>query len=927
MRADAFKREPDLIRLDVYRWQEKREGKQFTLHDGPPYANGSPHMGHALNKILKDVTNRYKILQGYRVNYIPGWDCHGLPIELKALELLKGAQRNELTPQKIRTQAKSFALSQIEVQKKEFVRWGVLGDWDDPYLTMDPRYEAQQLGVFLKMFSAGLIYRDYKPVYWSPSSKTALAEAELEYNENHVSPSVFVLFPIKSISPDLSSKLSIPLSNLHAAIWTTTPWTLSANMAICVGETIEYSIVSYETESCEKQFIIATSLLPSVQEKLEKPLKVLATNVLGKDIVGTTYQHPFIDRESPVLNGSHVTIDSGTGLVHTAPGHGLDDYLVCNKNSVSIVCHVDDDGCFTSEAGERLKGKFILTHGNEEVIKILTEQNALLHHESFSHKYPYDWRTKKPVILRATKQWFADVYHIKKKSIEKLQDVQIIPSSGKLRLSNMVDQRDFWCISRQRHWGVPIPVLYDVETDEPFINEENVQYIQQLVEKHGTDCWWDLPDMELVHPKFRGLGKTYRKGMDTMDVWFDSGSSWAGVLQGRNIPLPADMYLEGSDQHRGWFQSSLLTAISVLNTPPYKAVLTHGFVLDGNLQKMSKSLGNVIEPSFIIEGGKNKQKDPPYGVDVLRLLVSSTDYTKDVGVSSDVIQSTSNNMKKIRNSARFLLGNLYDFKAGIDDVPYEQMFYVDQYMLSRLNQLIVEVTDAYDHYLFFKVQKSLLNFCINDLSSFYMNISKDRLYSELPNDLKRRSVQTVFYRILDVLTVMLAPIACHTTEDIYKNMTYKSNKNEISSVFGESWPQTTPSWSSAQIDGDWTEILEIKTYINYLVEVQRSKDDANIKTSMEVEATLYVPSDHPIRKMSHYEIEELFIVPIVHLKDYDSLTESERQLSSPNTTTSQRPFQAIIEKSKKNKCHRCWRHNCDEQEEICTRCHQVVAQL
>lgn len=908
MRADAVNREPSLIRHDIYKWQLNRSSsKEYVLHDGPPYANGSPHIGHALNKILKDITVRYKILRGYRVNYIPGWDCHGLPIELKALERLKGNQK-EINPQQIRKIAKEYAYTQIDIQKKEFMKWGVIGDWENPYLTLNPTYEAMQIDVFLKMYQKGLIYRAYKPVYWSPSSKTALAEAELDYNENHVSPSVYVLFKVN----DISSERLKSIDNLYACIWTTTPWTLSANNAICISSNITYSVVSYNG----KNFLIAKDLIPSLESKLVVKLKILVDDIPGSELVGSTYTHPFIDRKSRILDGSHVTVESGTGLVHTAPGHGLEDFNVCMDNNIDVICHVNDEGRFTNEAGERLSGKYVLDEGNKEVIEILKENDCLLFHERYVHKYPYDWRTKKPVILRATLQWFADLEGIKNPSVESLENVQIIPSNGKIRLSNMIQNRDHWCISRQRSWGVPIPVFYDVDSGEPLVTEETVTHVKELIEKHGTDCWWDMSELELLHPKYRNNGKIYRKGQDTMDVWFDSGTSWAGTLITRNVKFPADLYLEGSDQHRGWFQSSLLTSIAYNGHPPFKTVLTHGFVLDGNMQKMSKSLGNVIEPSFIIEGGKNKKENPAYGADVLRLWVASTDYTKDVSISLPLIETTSNNMKKIRNTIRFLLGNLYDFKEGKDEVEYDQLLQIDKYILHKLTELIDNITNSYDQFLYYKVQHNLLNFCIIDLSSFYMNCTKDRLYSELSTDPRRRAVQTVFASLVNSLTILLAPIACHVSEDVYQNMSHKQVKNEIKSIFGEKWPEYSPQWKNENINNSWNDILNVRNQVNYLIELQKSKplEEGGIKNPLEIEVNLYASPDHSIRSLSIYELEELFIVSKVHIYDY-----SESPVKNENSN-----YYVEVRKSEKNKCNRCWKYNCEVEEEICKRCNDVM---
>ena len=583
---------------------------------------------------------------------------------MKVIEKLSNADRAALTPLELRKQAKAFAMGQIEVQKKEFRRWGVLGEWDKPYLTLNPEYEAQQIGVFANMVKKGLIYRDFKPVYWSPSSRTALAEAELEYRNDHVSPSVYVLFELKelpNLHPDLFGIFSHGAQNgkpIYASIWTTTPWTLPANLAICVGDNISYALV--EDETAGTRFIVAAALIEALAATSSKKLKIIVDDIPGSALVGARAQHPLdSSRLSVILSGAHVTTESGTGLVHTAPGHGQDDFAVCKLHGIQPLCPVNDSGHFTAEAGPRFEGKFILKEGNDAVIQALSEvPNALFHSHKYTHKYPYDWRTKKPVIIRATRQWFADLRYISQGSVAALSNVNVVPRSGLKRLESMLGTRSDWCISRQRSWGVPIPVLYDDSTDEALLTEESIAHIQNLMSMHGSDCWWSMSAEELLAPEYRNDGKVYRKGNDTMDVWFDSGSSWAGVLKERGLPIPADVYLEGSDQHRGWFQSSLLTSVAVHGEAPYKTLVTHGFLLDEKLQKMSKSLGNVIEPAYVIEGGKDKQKAPAYGVDVMRLWVASTDYTDDVIVSDALMAATFNNLRKLRNTARFMLGVL-----------------------------------------------------------------------------------------------------------------------------------------------------------------------------------------------------------------------------------------------------------------------------
>lgn len=816
-------------------------------------------------------------------------------------------------------------MGQIDIQKKEFMRWGVLGEWDTPYLTMSPEYEEQQIAVFADMVNKGLIYRDFKPVYWSPSSRTALAEAELEYRSDHISPSVYVLFEMQEI-PSSHQPLFHHFTGgnkVYAAIWTTTPWTLPANLAISVGNTIQYSLV--EDEETKLQFLTATDLIDALATTTGKKLKTIVDKIPGSALIGSRAIHPLDPKRlSLFLNANHVTTESGTGLVHTAPGHGQDDFAVCKSNGIGPLCPVDDAGYFTPEAGDRFAGKFVLTDGNKAVIQALRDKpGALLHDHTYTHKYPYDWRTKKPVIIRATRQWFADLRLISQSSVASLSKVNVVPPSGLKRLESMLGNRQDWCISRQRSWGVPIPVLYDEATDEPLLNEDSITHIRSLMAVHGSDCWWSMTADELLAPEYRNDGKKYRKGTDTMDVWFDSGSSWAGVLKQRGLPYPADVYLEGSDQHRGWFQSSLLTSVAVHDQAPYKTLVTHGFVLDDKLQKMSKSLGNVIEPSYIIDGGKDKQKSPAYGVDVMRYWVASTNYTDDAIISDSLMAASFNNLRKLRNTARFMLGNLYDFDPQTCSVTEDQLRPLDRYMLHRLSTFVSRVTEAYDAFAYYAVVHEVQHFANTELSAFYLNVLKDRLYSPLSTNIDRRAAQTTISHILNAFARILAPIAVHTCEDIFNHMPWRKsapiNTNMVQSIFCEGWPTIPMHWKDSRIESDWESILEARTHTYRLIEQMRSNE--GVSTSSEIDIVIYAAEDHPIHKLETRDLEELLISAQASIAP---LSQAPSTASSPDTVVGPE-FKVSVARASKHKCSRCWRHVAPQPESLCARCAEVMA--
>ncbi len=941
MRANAAQREPELQRF----WKEKgidfqlglsNKGPWFTLHDGPPYANGSLHMGHALNKVLKDIINKYQIVRGRKVRFVPGWDCHGLPIELKVLQTLQKSEREQLTPLKLRKKAAAYALKQVSIQMEGFRRWGIWGDWENPYLTLNKDYEAAQINVFGQMALKGYIYRGLKPVHWSPSSRTALAEAELEYPEGHTSTSVYVAFPAIALPDSLrrvlaDQGLELPQSRselkkvLQIAVWTTTPWTLPANLAISVNENIEYVFASYEN-GCF--IVLAGELLPSLSEILGLPLNICAT-VKGVQLDGLLYSHPLMDRTSPiVLGGDYITTESGTGLVHTAPGHGIDDFKTGCKYGLPVLCPVDEKGIFTSDAG-RFEGLNVLKDANEVIIDALKETSSLLKKELYSHRYPYDWRTKKPTIFRATEQWFASVEGFREEALSSIDAVEWLPNSGRNRIEAMVKERGDWCISRQRTWGVPIPVFYEKDGKEVLLNSETLHHIEGLIRKYGSDIWWEKDESELLPPSYRNQSERWRKGSDTMDVWFDSGSSWSAVTSKSNeLSYPADLYLEGSDQHRGWFQSSLLTSVSVNEKPPYRSVLTHGFALDEKGRKMSKSLGNIVDPSVIINGGANQKQNPAFGADVLRLWVSSVDYSVDVPIGSNILRQLSDVYRKVRNTARYLLGNLHDFDPSKDQINIGELPLLDQWILHRTADVMDEITLAFENYEFSRFFQILQSYCVVDLSNFYLDIAKDRLYVSAASDHRRRTCQSVLALVVENLAGLISPVLCHMAEDIWQNLPYPVLEE---SVFQRGWPKVPDSWRKTSYIEPMQNILELRGSVNRVLEDCRSKNylGAGLQASVRFEPSLKSMQDSLTWLYEEGDPE------VDCLRDW--LLVSQFQLGGEpwaEVLVSQENEIGIIEVSKARgtKCERCWHFTLDvgrnpEHNDLCSRCADIINRL
>lgn len=938
MRANATQREPELQAF----WAENgidfqlgrnNPGESFTLHDGPPYANGALHMGHALNKVLKDIINKQKILQGHRVRFIPGWDCHGLPIELKVLQTLSQEQRQGLTPIKLRKKAAAYALKQVNSQMAGFRRWGIWADWEHPYLTLQKTYEAAQIEVFGAMVLKGHIYRGLKPVHWSPSSRTALAEAELEYPDGHISPSVYAAFPVVEITAELrcaasEQGLDLPEARadlgklLQVAIWTTTPWTLPANLAVSVNERLDYAIAA---DNQGRLLLVAAELVAPLCETLEIPLQTKAT-VKGSLLAGLLYRHPLLDRESPVvIGGEYITTETGTGLVHTAPGHGVDDFNTGRKHGLPVLCPVDGAGNLTAEAGP-FEGLNVLKDANPTIVEALQNSGALLKAEPYEHRYPYDWRTKKPTIFRATEQWFASVEGFREEALEAIAKVAWLPASGRNRIEAMVRERGDWCISRQRTWGVPIPVFFNRNSDEVLLNADTISHIQGLFAEHGSDIWWERDEAELLPAPYKDEAEQWRKGTDTMDVWFDSGSSWAAVAsQSEGLSCPADLYLEGSDQHRGWFQSSLLTSVAVNAEAPYKRVLTHGFALDEKGRKMSKSLGNVVDPAVIIDGGKNQKQEPAYGADVLRLWVSSVDYSTDVPIGAGILRQLSDVYRKVRNTARYLLGNLHDFDPVRDSVPVEQLPLLDRWMLQRTAEVLDEITAAFESYEFYRFFQLLQSYCVVDLSNFYLDIAKDRLYVSAPSERRRRSCQTVMSLIVERLAGAIAPVLCHMAEDIWQNLPYPVTER---SVFERGWPTIPATWRDPSLMLPIDQLRELRGAVNRVLEDCRSRQELGAA----LEASVRIESPDPNLQESLDWLERNGDSSVDGLRDW--LLVSQLQLGGEpwaEVLASQTTELATIEvaRARGHKCDRCWHYEHDighhqEHPSLCGRCVTVL---
>lgn len=904
MRAGLPKSEPETLK----RWEqeriydklmEKNEGKPlFVLHDGPPYANGNIHLGTSLNKVLKDIIVRYKNMSGFKSPYVPGWDTHGLPTELKARAKAGVENSTSISELEIRKICREFALGYLDDQRNQFKRLGVIGEWDNPYITLLPEFEAKQIEIFAEMACKGYIYKGLKPVYWCPDCKTALAEAEIEYAEDPCH-SIYVKFRVSEDNGKFRA-IGIDPEKCFFVIWTTTTWTLPGNVAICLGPDFDYSIIKCGDE----YYIMAEALAADAMKEAGKEDYEVVGTMKGIEFEFMKAQHPFLDRESLIIVGDHVTLESGTGCVHTAPGHGVEDYEVCRKYpEIPIVVPVDADGRLTKEAGQF--AGLLTGDANKPIAQHLDSIGALFALKKIIHQYPHCWRCKNPVLFRATDQWFCSVDDFKDEAVKAINDVQWIPGWGQDRITSMVRERKDWCISRQRKWGVPIPIFFCKDCGEPYIDRDAMMAVAELFRKEGSDAWFKYDASEILPEgaKCSKCGGTqFNKEQDIMDVWFDSGSSHAAVLEQRDyLKWPADLYLEGADQYRGWFQSSLLTSVATKGTAPYKAVLTHGWVVDGEGRKMSKSLGNGIDPQEIIE---------QYGADVLRLWVASSDYHADIRISKDILKQLSEAYRKIRNTARYILGNLYDFNPDTDMVDVKDLFPIDKWAIAKLNELNQKVKAGYEAYEFHQVYHSIHNFCVVDMSNFYLDVLKDRLYTEKADSLSRRTAQTAIYIILDAMTRMISPILAYTSDEIWRYMPHGSNCDKECVLFNE-MPELVDVDTDAEFMARWDRIHELRDLVKKSIEV--AVKNKLIKSSLESKIVLSCGGENYEFVSSVLgELTAVFIVSGVELvKSGDDNINVE------------------VEKAQGEKCERCWVYSDtvgkdSEHPTLCARCAGIM---
>jgi len=926
MRANAPVRELEIQKFwnenKIYEKNLKQRDKanSFVLHDGPPYLSSDKiHIGTALNKILKDIVIKYHSQKGNYAPYIPGYDAHGLPIENAVVKKLKGG-RNSVSRFELRKLCREFAHKNLKGQEENFRRLGVWGDWEHPYISIAPEFEAEQIRVFGQMYKKGYVVKGQKPVYWCASCETALAEAEVEYQDID-SESIYVKFEFEDPKSALE-KANIDYKNekVYCVIWTTTPWTIPSNLAVCLHPAFEYGF--YKNLKNNEIYLIAKDLVSNFVDDVEwdeNDLELLGeTN--GSAFENMNVKHPLIERLSKVITGLHVTLDAGTGAVHTAPGHGLEDWEVCQKYNIKTFSPFDSKGCWTNEVPE-LEG-VPYYKGNDIVIEKLKECGALIKQTTITHSYPHCWRCKHPVMYRATPQWFVKVGDFKKESLDAIKNVTWIPQAGEKRISNMVENRTDWCISRQRAWGVPIPVLYCKKCGKAVINDETINKIADIFEKESSDAWekYDAKDFLKEGYKCECGCSEFTKETDIMDVWFDSGVSWKAVIEKRKDevtskadPIPVDMYLEGSDQHRGWFQSSLLTCVATKGGAPYKTVLTHGFVLDGEGRKMSKSLGNVILPQEVTK---------VYGADVLRLWAASVDYRNDIKIGENIIKQLVEIFKKTRNTARFLLGNLFDFDPAADYVEYNELKNIDKFALNKLSKLIKNVDEAFKSYEFYKYFQYLQNFAAVDLSAFYLDIVKDRLYTSGKKSLSRRACQSVMYEILQTLVRILVPVMPHQAEDIFQNMP-ECQRGGLESILLSDWPKVKPEWENDEIDEEFSKLLKVREIVSKAIEPLRSAEDKIIGSSLEADVLLEVKNDSliDVKTLEKYEKElaDLFIVSHAYLEEKGGA-----EGFTPLNEFEEDGIKVSIQKAKGEKCSRCWKYRGLNADGICPECEDAI---
>lgn len=916
MRANATVRELEIQKFweenNIYEKMiaERDKTNSFVLHDGPPYLSSEKiHVGTAMNKILKDILIKYKSQKGFYAPYVPGYDGHGLPIENAVVKNIKGG-RHAISEVELRAKCREFAHKNLKGQESEFKRLGVLGNWENPYLTIDPEYEAEQVRVFGEMYKKGYIEKGLKPVYWCAACETALAEAEVEYAD-HTSTSIYVRFKFDDESvKKISSILNNANGNkdVYAIIWTTTPWTIPSNMAISMHPRFEYTFFEYKNDV----YVVAQELLASFLKDVEwdeADIKVLGTCV-GQDLELLATKHPLVDRKSPIILGEHVTLDAGTGSVHTAPGHGLEDYEVGCKYNIDVFSPLDGSGIWTETVGIPELVGVPYYKGNSMVIEMLQNCGALLQQQDIQHSYPHCWRCKKPVIYRATPQWFVKVDKFRDKALEAIHGVKWIPASGENRIGNMVESRTDWCISRQRAWGVPIPIFYCEDCGEVICDDRTIENVARIFEEESSDAWVKYSAEELLPEGYvcpKCGKKHFKKEKDIMDVWFDSGVSWRAVVEKRSEELghtPVDMYLEGSDQHRGWFQSSLLTSIATQGKEPYKQVLTHGFVFGEDGRKMSKSLGNYIRPDDIIKN---------YGADILRLWAASVDYRNDIKIGNNIVGQLTEIFKKTRNTARFLIGNLFDFDPNSDYVEYDELKNIDKFALHKLNKLIAEVTEAFENYEFYKYFQSLQNFAAVDLSSFYLDIVKDRLYTAGKKSLSRRACQTVLFENLMALVKILAPVMPHQAEDIWQNVP-EVQRGGLVSILLSDWPVVNEKWNNPELEADFTKILKSREVVSRAIEPLRA--DKKVGSSLEVAVTVKADDDS-VLKANEKDLADIYIVSQANLAD--------EKPSDVLNEYSEEGYTVWVTKAHGEKCTRCWKYRELNEDGICPDCADAIA--